>query len=156
MTSGKDFNFAEAEAWKRQLNLPYHVTDLRASYRWTGAYDRDSHVVTEYARSNQVENFAEVADYGTMDRLTPGGVEVYIGSRKDLINDQIGNWRVTMEPHIWTSTGRCTSVKRDTTGAVSTSTGLRRRGERVTAEKLPFKFPICTGPPVWNSTSWAS
>jgi hypothetical protein len=65
-------------------------------YRWLYAYDNDTHVVTEYARTNQVENFAETGAFAIMDGLVTGGVGRYIdNSQKALVDDQLKDWIAT-------------------------------------------------------------
>ncbi|KAL4881635.1 hypothetical protein BJY04DRAFT_218079 [Aspergillus karnatakaensis] len=46
---------------------------LSSTQEWEDAYNADSHVPDEYARSNQVENVAQNTVVGIYDKVVPGG-----------------------------------------------------------------------------------
>lgn len=78
-------------------------------------------MITPYAQTNQLENFAEVAAFAIMDGLVNGGVGRYIdNSQKALVDDQLKDWIATARPDVWA--GNCDS-KLEPTRAVFKANG---------------------------------
>lgn len=96
---------------------------------WQGAYEKDSAVPTEYARTNWVEDFADSGRYAISDITHPGGLAARNPSWTTIRN-QIGAYRGRLEKVIFPSGGKCTG-KIDTTKAVpmTSSPKIRAMGK---------------------------
>ncbi|KAL8298907.1 hypothetical protein RB597_007502 [Gaeumannomyces tritici] len=76
---------------------------------WWSVYDKDSHVVTDYARTNQIENFAETGHWAVADMTR--GLANYTTHRAQVAN-QLDHVRARLGavlfPGGWPSGGACT------------------------------------------------
>lgn len=99
--------------------------------------------MTEYARSNQMENYAEVASFAMSDYLTPGGVETYIGNQVLMVDDQINGWNASAGPVAWS--GNC-NAKMSSSLRVNKETGDLVQASKSASLKLEPSEPMCVLP----------
>lgn len=118
---------------------------------WSGAYDKDSHVITAYGKSaGHVENFAEIGRWELSDTSLPGGIGTYIGNNWSLFVNQLYNYKDRLGrkvfPGGWPQGGQCTG-KVVTTAAVSKATGalLSASTSRVAGKNLEWADRVTKG-----------
>lgn len=92
---------------------------------WWSAYDKDSHVITDYAKTNQIENFAETGHWAVADITR--GLATYTSRRAQVAN-QLDHVRARLGsvlfPGGWPAGGVCTG--KVTSGAVVDKRTLSR------------------------------
>ncbi|KAF7556858.1 hypothetical protein G7Z17_g1098 [Cylindrodendrum hubeiense] len=104
---------------------------------WLGAYKKDSYVVTTYANTNQLENFAEVGTFALSHFTHPGGLGAY-ASNWTKISNQMGNYQARLENIMLPESGRCTH-KVPTTPAVNFNGEAASKRDVESAEMKAFK-----------------
>jgi len=82
-------------------------TAYSSTNHWSGAYNKDTAVITAYARSSWSESFADTGRFAWSHMVHPGGLGAY-NSQWTKVSNQVGNYVGRLRPIIFPSSGTCT------------------------------------------------